>query len=226
MKHYWAGAERVCTAIGDGGLDRLGDFITPDAAPGQKASDYLETCRLYMETRNLPPCGEMRIVNRRRGACVPGMELPELPDAVQAAITVDASAFKEAMELYAQQVQGGEPLYFYHPDHLGSASWITDRTGQPVQHLQYLPFGEPFVNQRAPNSNYDERFTFTGKDPRKGWRTPLNNSQCGEQRDQETGYSYHGARYYDPETSGLWLSVDPLVRIFRCFGFAIRNRVL
>ena len=28
VKHYWAGAERVCTAIGDGGLDRLGDFIS------------------------------------------------------------------------------------------------------------------------------------------------------------------------------------------------------
>ena len=53
-------------------------------------------------------------------------------------------------------------------------------------------------------------FTFTGKDPRKGWRTPFINNQCSEQRDEETGYSYHGARYYDPSVSGIWLSVDPM----------------
>jgi hypothetical protein len=28
-----------------------------------------------------------------------------------------------------------------------SASWITDGEGKPVQHLQYLPFGEPYINQ-------------------------------------------------------------------------------
>ena len=37
------------------------------------------------------------------------------------------------------------------------------------------------------------RFTFTGKE-----------------RDEETGYSYHGARHYDPSMSGIWLSVDPM----------------
>ena len=32
----------------------------------------------------------------------------------------------------------------------------------------------------------------------------------GKERDEETGYSYHGARYYDPSLSGIWLSVDPM----------------
>ena len=71
------------------------------------------------------------------------------------------------------------------------ASWITDATGTPVQHLQYLPYGEPFVNQRI--SGYNERFTFTGKE-----------------RDEETGYGYFGARYMDHELMTSWLSVDPL----------------
>ena len=31
----------------------------------------------------------------------------------------------------------------------------------------------------------------------------------GKERDEETGYSYHGARYYDPSLSGIWISVDP-----------------
>ena len=56
--------------------------------------------------------------------------------------------------------------------------------------LQYLPFGEPFVDQRT--GNYSERFRFTGKE-----------------RDAETGYGYFGARYMDHELMTMWLSVDP-----------------
>ena len=82
-------------------------------------------------------------------------------------------------------------VYFYHSDHLGSASWITDSAGVPMQHLQYLPYGEPFVNQRAAGSTYSERFRFTGKE-----------------RDEETGYSYFSARYLDHEILTSFLSVD------------------
>ncbi|MBR3938653.1 MAG: RHS repeat-associated core domain-containing protein [Bacteroidales bacterium] len=81
-------------------------------------------------------------------------------------------------------------VYFYHSDHLGSASWITNGSGNPVQHLQYMPYGEPFVNERS--SSYNERFTFTGKE-----------------RDSETGYSYFGARFYDSDLMTGWLSIDP-----------------
>ena len=34
-------------------------------------------------------------------------------------------------------------------------------------------------------------------------------SFTGKERDAETGFSYYGARYYDPELSALFLSVDP-----------------
>ena len=59
-------------------------------------------------------------------------------------------------------------------------------------------------------SNNDITFTFTGHDPRKGWRTPLKKIKYSEQRDEETGYSYFGARYMDHELMTLWLSVDPM----------------
>ena len=49
---------------------------------------------------------------------------------------------------------------YYHSDHLGSASWITNKSGTPVQHLQYMPYGEPFVNERISSSSYEERYTF------------------------------------------------------------------
>ena len=52
------------------------------------------------------------------------------------------------------------PFRYYHSDHLGSASWITNKSGTPVQHLQYMPYGEPFVNERISSSSYEERYTF------------------------------------------------------------------
>ena len=61
--------------------------------------------------------------------------------------------------------------------------------------------------------------SFTGNDPRKGWRIPLNRIKYNEQRDEETGYGYlphqarqahHGARYMDHELMTMWLSVDPM----------------
>jgi RHS repeat-associated protein len=85
-------------------------------------------------------------------------------------------------------------LYFYHTDHLGSSSWITDASGAVNQHIQYLPFGESFISQKV--SSYDVRYKFTGKE-----------------RDAETGYDYFGARYYSSELS-VWLSVDPLADDF------------
>ena len=89
--------------------------------------------------------------------------------------------------------QGEEPetyQYFYHPDHLGSSSFITDINGYAEQHVQYLPFGELFVNQQ--NTSFDSRYKFTAKE-----------------HDQESNYTYFGARYYDSDLS-VWLSVDPL----------------
>ena len=82
-------------------------------------------------------------------------------------------------------------VYYYHGDHLGSASWITDSGGHAIQHLEYLPFGQPYVDRRI--SGYHERFTFTGTE-----------------KDEETGYGYFGARYMDHELMTMWLSVDPM----------------
>lgn len=82
-------------------------------------------------------------------------------------------------------------IYYRHSDHLGSASWVTDFDGAPIQYIHYLPYGQILVNQHM--VGYDERYKFTGKE-----------------RDTETGYDYFGARYYSPSFMH-WTSVDPLV---------------
>ena len=77
----------------------------------------------------------------------------------------------------------------YHLDHLGSASWITNKDADIVAEYQYAPYGELIYSQQ---SGYDERYKFTGKE-----------------RDSETGYDYFGARFFW-SALGNWLSVDPL----------------
>ena len=81
-------------------------------------------------------------------------------------------------------------IYYFHPDHLGSSAWVTDTLGVAVQHLAYLPWGEPYVTQKT--GNFNPTYTFSGKE-----------------RDEETGYSYFGQRFYDSQLS-LWISVDPM----------------
>lgn len=81
-------------------------------------------------------------------------------------------------------------VYYYHPDHLGSSSFITDNNGEVTQHLEYFAFGETFIEE---HSNTE--------------RTPyLYNAK---ELDDETELYYYGSRYYDPVNSH-WLSVDPL----------------
>lgn len=36
--------------------------------------------------------------------------------------------------------------FYYHPDHLGSSSYITNLDGEVVQHIEYVPFGEVFID--------------------------------------------------------------------------------
>ena len=96
----------------------------------------------------------------------------------------------EAIELNAPTRTLEQNVYFYHGDHLGSASWITDAGGNPIQYIHYAPYGELIANQQT--IGYDERYKFTGKE-----------------RDAETGYDYFGARFYDYR-KGIWNSVDPL----------------
>ena len=80
---------------------------------------------------------------------------------------------------------------YYHSDHLGSASFVTNAEGAVMQHLQYFPYGELFVSQRN-SDEFDSRYKFTAKE-----------------LDNETSYTYFGARYYDSDLS-VWLSVDPM----------------
>ena len=100
-----------------------------------------------------------------------------------------AQARALALENNFQDPDAYEKLqFYYHPDHLGSSSYITNLDGEVVQHIEYVPFGEVFIEER--NSIWNTPYLFNAKE-----------------FDEETGLYYYGARYYDPRL-GIWLSVD------------------
>jgi RHS repeat-associated protein len=101
-----------------------------------------------------------------------------------------AQARALALENNFQDPDAYEKLqFYYHPDHLGSSSYITNLDGEVVQHIEYVPFGEVFIEER--NSIWNTPYLFNAKE-----------------FDEETGLYYYGARYYDPRLS-LWMSTDP-----------------
>ena len=77
----------------------------------------------------------------------------------------------------------------YHPDHLGSSSFVTNKFGEATQELRYTPNGEILLNMY---DNYNTPYKFSAKE-----------------KDQETGFNYHGARYYI-DYMYVWMSPDPL----------------
>ena len=83
-----------------------------------------------------------------------------------------------------------EETFFFHSDHLGSTSYITDGKGNITQYDAYLPYGELIVDEHS--SSEDMPYKFNGKE-----------------FDEETGLYYYGARYMDPVKS-LWYGADPL----------------
>ena len=80
--------------------------------------------------------------------------------------------------------------WFYHADHLGSTTLITDESGNVIENEFYSPFGESL------NSNINEDFKlYTG------------------QFKDSTGQYYYGARYYLPDI-GKFVQPDTLIQDF------------
>ena len=97
-------------------------------------------------------------------------------------------------------------ISYFHPDHLGSSSYITNASGIVTQHLEYMAFGEVFVEEHSNSLN--NPFKFNGKE-----------------LDGETGNYYYGARYYDPKLS-TFISVDPLAeKTMSAYGYCYNNPV-
>ena len=99
--------------------------------------------------------------------------------------------------------------FYYHPDHLGSSNYITNLDGEVVQRIEYVSFGEVFIEER--NNVWNTPYLFNAKE-----------------FDEETGMYYYGARYYEPRLS-LWMSTDPLEEEYpniTTYGFCHNNPLI
>ena len=161
-KHYFIEGERVCTKIG-GGFPSNHIFRDSVAVI---SGNFNQICKMEWEMVNRVAAKVCKIAPQ---------------------ITIKPQLLSAQIHIPTRETN----MFFYHSDHLGSSSFITDAGGDAIQHLQYLPFGESFVDERH-SSPYYTPYKFSGKE-----------------KDDETGFSYFGARYYDSGLS-VWLSVDPL----------------
>ena len=191
-KHIYIGSERVVSKIGDFAsygpdprrIEYAGseaDAVTVDY--DVKYSQQLQAIKDNYATFGVPYNGTDNddYVNGEGFCCDDGSL-----EAAQA----EAVAKANALDGNFQEGDAYENLqFYYHSDHLGSTSYITNLDGEVVQHVEYVPFGEVFIEER--NNTWNTPYLFNAKE-----------------FDEETGLYYYGARYYDPRLS-LWMSTDP-----------------
>ena len=75
---------------------------------------------------------------------------------------------------------------FFHYDLTGSTTYVTNINGTVVQHVEYSPLGETFVEEHT--GSFETPYLFHAKE-----------------RDDETGLRYtHGARFHDDPRLSQW----------------------
>jgi RHS repeat-associated protein len=104
---------------------------------------------------------------------------------------------QQRIALVETRTQGNDPvpeqLIRYQMDnHLDSASLELDHQAQIISYEEYYPYGSTSYQAVRSQTETPKRYRNTGKE-----------------RDEETGFYYHGFRYYLPWL-GRWISCDPI----------------
>lgn len=125
----------------------------------------------------------------------------------------DAQAVADTVDLGIITLGGPieEPVnpdvYYFHPDHLGTSTMISDGSGYAYQFFLNLPFGANERKSHAVFLEVCERSSMA--EQRRGGSFDNPYKFNGKELDEETGLYYYGARYYNPRIS-VFMSVDPL----------------
>ena len=220
-KHYFIGSQRIASRIGSGQFNnvygRNGSYITAGQQDYAERMSQIEQQREeYYKELGIPPSvptmkgaygdpentgigyntiitelgdhsvpknWEQFVVKRGPGE-TPGPPIiwsnPQNPEEVEAGYGFIPDDSNEA-----------EETFFYHSDHLGSTSYITDDKGNITQYTAYLPYGELLVDEHSSSEELPYKFN-------------------GKELDEETGLYYYGARYLNPVAS-IWYGTDPLM---------------
>lgn len=193
-KHIYAGSQRI--------VSKVGDFASYGSDPRRIEYSGANTDGLSVNYKAKYAAQQQVIKDNYKTFDVPynGTDNDNYADgegfccndgSMEAAVAQARKAQAHAVAKSFKDPDNYENLqFFYHPDHLGSSSFITNLEGEVVQHIEYVPFGEVFIEER--NSVWNTPYLFNAKE-----------------FDEETGMYYYGARYYEPRLS-LWMSTDPM----------------
>ena len=219
-KHYFIGDKRVASRIGSGSFNNVygqnGSFLTAGQQDYAERLNQIETQRedYYRELGIAPGIPTMKgsygdpentgvgyntIIKELGDHTVPAewaqyvKHNTEADTAPGAPIQWDDPSDPESAQPgygFVADNSTEEETFYYHSDHLGSTSYITDKDGNITQYDAYLPYGELLVDEHS--SSEDLPYKFNGKE-----------------LDEETGLYYYGARYMQPMAS-IWYGVDQL----------------
>ena len=109
---------------------------------------------------------------------------------------------------------------FYHSNHLGSSSFITDQNGDKKEKIEYFPFGE-YRAVGDPNGTYDYDPSFPD----------VNYTFTGQEDDDDLGLYNYGARLYDPVLA-RFISPDRLIpepgnlQTFNRYSYCVNNPLI
>ena len=218
-KHYFIGSQRIASRIGSGRFNnvygRNGSYITAGQQDYAERLNQIESQREeYYKELGIPPgiptmkgaygdpentgVGYNTIITELGDHSVPKnwaqyvvkREPGETPG--PPIIWSDPQNPEDAQPGYGfiPDETTDEETFFYHSDHLGSTSYITDQDGNITQYTAYLPYGELLVDEHSSSENLPYKFN-------------------GKELDEETGLYYYGARYLQPVAS-IWYGADPL----------------
>ena len=212
-KHIYAGSQRI--------VSKVGDFASYGSDPRRIEYAGANTDGLSVNYKAKYAAQQQVIKDNYKTFDVPynGTDNDNYADgegfccndgSMEAAVAQARKAQAHAVAKSFKDPDNYENLqFFYHPDHLGSSSFITNLEGEVVQHIEYVPFGEVFIEER--NSVWNTPYLFNAKE-----------------FDEETVMYYYGARYYEPRLS-LWMSTDPLEEEYpniTTYGFCHNNPLI
>lgn len=146
-KHYFTGSERIATVIGDG------QWIHAKPIDGWHDAHDMDIALYFKYPEWGYPLGEQGYTYTVQNEDIYGKVQEELAYDCEPAILkllywkMPGPLLKEVMTRHTEPHWDEGKIYYYHGDHLGSASWITDAIGAPAQYLHYLPYGEIYANQ-------------------------------------------------------------------------------
>ncbi|QYU70939.1 RHS repeat-associated core domain-containing protein [Leptolyngbya sp. 15MV] len=178
---HWDEGDRLRRVdLGGGGVA----YFVHDAG-GQRIRKIWEKSAALVEERIY--LGGFEIFRRRQGANLLERETLHVMDDTRRIALVETRTADSA----GNDAAPAQAIRYQFGNHLGSASIELDEAARIVSYEEFTPYGSSAYHAVRSQTETAKRYRFTGKE-----------------RDEETGFYYHGARYYAPWL-GRWIACDP-----------------